>query len=509
MNYKELVQLIEQEQLTAAKTSCLRMEFYAPQWECINATTPIIGLLGGNQCGKTISALSRVRFDATGEYPEHWTGNKTIRGMEIWVCGDTYDTLRDGIQKKLFGTNLDQPGVMQPGDLWPPMVPADMIVGKPLKVQNSGGCIDSIKIRHVSGGVSTITFKTYAQGMEGLASATLDLVVIDEEPKWEILLELFMRVLVRNGTIMITFTPTHGKTRLYRWLTNLPRHIGTVAFLGQDHAKHLSRRMVGAMEMAFADDPRAIQARKTGKAVSLSGLIFPFDTDKIWIDPFPIPPEWPRIIGSDVGWSTPTTGIALAQNLNTGEWFGYSEYSQAERTPRDHHFAMLDQFGDLNVGMDTASNQSDKATGQKILDEFNKSAHGDGYELWLPESFRKYQKAERSFDVGYTEMLKLFQNDMIYFFKPTRMEGATFKDGVVHLKQELEEYEWDKEGNRPANRNRFHHIDGFRYAVVSKGRAKPLFWDRAVEFRAKPKIDVAQWQRTKGNLSILRNGGKS
>lgn len=504
MNYQDLLRLIEQEQKSAAKVSCLRLDFYQPQRDCVAAVTPFIGLLGCNQGGKTITALSRVRYDATGEYPEWWDGNRTVRGIDCWVCGDTYDTLRDGIQKKLFGSNLDEPGVMQAGDPWPPMIPADMIVGKPTKVQNSGGCLETVKIRHASGGISTITFKSYAQGMTGLASATLDLVAIDEEPKWEILHELVARVMVRNGTILITFTPTHGKTRLYRWLLSLPRSLGTVRFLHQNQAKHLSERAKNMLKLAFADDPRSVHARITGEAVSLSGLVFPFDTDKLWIDPFPIPEEWPRIGGMDIGWVSPTTCITMAQNPNTGEWFGYGEYGVPEQHPRVHHQSILDRFGDININVDTAANQvGDKHTGEITLDLLNKEAHGQNYKLWLPENFWKYQKAERAWDIGYPEMISLLRNNLIYFFKPTAMQDPFSPlDGVHRLKTELEECEWDENGERPKNRNKYHFTDGWRYAVVGRHRAKPLTWKRELP-RFQP-VEVPEWKRPLGNSQAAR-----
>ena len=50
--------------------------------------------------------------------------------------------------------------------------------------------VDTVRVRHVSGGVSTLTFKTYDQGRERWQGETLDLVAFDEEPPEDIYMEV-------------------------------------------------------------------------------------------------------------------------------------------------------------------------------------------------------------------------------------------------------------------------------------------------------------------------------
>ena len=67
--------------------------------------------------------------------------------------------------------------------------------------------LDSIKVRHISGGTSTIGIKSYLRGREGFQGETLHYVWCDEEPPQDVYFEALTRTNVTGGPVTLTFTP--------------------------------------------------------------------------------------------------------------------------------------------------------------------------------------------------------------------------------------------------------------------------------------------------------------
>src|SRR5690349_19975993 len=70
--------------------------------------------------------------------------------------------------------------------------------------------VDTLTVRHVSGGVSIIGLKAYEKGREKWQGETLDRVWFDEEPPLEIYTEGLTRTNATKGGVSITFTPLLG-----------------------------------------------------------------------------------------------------------------------------------------------------------------------------------------------------------------------------------------------------------------------------------------------------------
>ena len=198
--YVQAIRAMEELRKREARKAALNWKPYPSQALAVQSFAKYACLLGGNQSGKSHTAAHKVTYDATGIYPDWWEGPRTKKGIDVWVVGEKFVTTRDSCQKKLFGDNLDQPGA---GGLITP----EQILGKPSRSSGVTGMIDQIKIKHISGHTSTITFKTYEQGREALASWTGDLIWVDEEPPQDCFEELTMRLIARKGQMIITFTP--------------------------------------------------------------------------------------------------------------------------------------------------------------------------------------------------------------------------------------------------------------------------------------------------------------
>lgn len=160
--------------------------------------------MAGNQTGKSMVGAYEVACHATGMYPPDWPGIIYDRPSRWWVSSDTGENTRDNCQAKLVG---------------PPEIEADWGTGflpkrtiiEPQKGMGTPNLLDSVTVRHVSGGISVIGFKTYAQGRQKWQGATLDGLWLDEEPPLAVYTEAITRLnTVPDATAIITFTPLLG-----------------------------------------------------------------------------------------------------------------------------------------------------------------------------------------------------------------------------------------------------------------------------------------------------------
>jgi phage terminase large subunit-like protein len=76
--------------------------------------------------------------------------------------------------------------------------------------------LDTIRVRHVSGGLSTIGLKSYEKGREKWQGEMLDYVWFDEEPASDVYLEGLTRMNVGNKPCWMTFTPLLGMSETVR-----------------------------------------------------------------------------------------------------------------------------------------------------------------------------------------------------------------------------------------------------------------------------------------------------
>lgn len=170
-------------------------------------------MMAGNRVGKTESAGGyETTLHLTGRYPDWWPGFRFPRAISAWVAGKTSETVRDILTVVLLGP---------PSDRGTGLIPhADIADIKPR--HGIPDSVDTAVIRHVSGGVSTLGFKSYDQGRQSFEGTKKDLILCDEEPPFAIYGEMLTRTMStvpgrRGGMIMATFTPLLGlsETALY------------------------------------------------------------------------------------------------------------------------------------------------------------------------------------------------------------------------------------------------------------------------------------------------------
>jgi phage terminase large subunit-like protein len=70
--------------------------------------------------------------------------------------------------------------------------------------------VDTVRVKHVSGGSSTLGFKSYDQGREKWQGTARHFIWLDEEPPEDVYDEALIRTMTVDGRMMVTFTPLKG-----------------------------------------------------------------------------------------------------------------------------------------------------------------------------------------------------------------------------------------------------------------------------------------------------------
>jgi phage terminase large subunit-like protein len=169
--------------------------------------------MAGNRCGKTEAGAYETALHLTGLYPDWWVGKRFDHPIKAWSCGDTNRTVRSIVQEKLLGpVNAIGTG----------MVPGDLIVYRTTK-PGIAESVDTIYVRHTTGGLSSVTLKSYQEGRESFQGTAIDWIHLDESCAIEIYAECLMRLMTTNGHLALTFTPVNGIDELV--LSFLPNGI--------------------------------------------------------------------------------------------------------------------------------------------------------------------------------------------------------------------------------------------------------------------------------------------
>lgn len=155
----------------------------------------------GNRCGKTNAGAFELACHLTGRYPSWWEGRVFDHPIDAWACGKTGKVTRDSVQKELLGEQERGTG----------MLPRDTI-GQVWAKPGTPRGVDTLEVRHTSGGKSRLTFKSYEEGVQSFYGTARHCCWLDEEADEYIYSECYLRTATTGGIIYTTFTPKHGIT---------------------------------------------------------------------------------------------------------------------------------------------------------------------------------------------------------------------------------------------------------------------------------------------------------
>lgn len=264
----EIAELLDLKEKARLENQLEYWKPYPSQLEFIAASKdfPEIGLNAGNQRGKTHTSTSMVAAFATGKYPSWWPGRRFEKSTDGWVCGESREAVRDAAQLKLLGIPGDSSHVG--------LIPPNLIVDRALS-HGATGAYDFVTVRHVNGGLSRITFKSYDQLVAKWQGPTLDYVLCDEEPPLSHYQEASARLIATNGLLFSTFTPLNG-TRLIlgRFKERTPDALRYRRLINMDYreAKHITAEMEAAIRSKYPQSEW--RSRIEGYHVQGSGQVF-------------------------------------------------------------------------------------------------------------------------------------------------------------------------------------------------------------------------------------------
>src|SRR5258708_3545717 len=216
------------------------LKFYVPykkqqEFHDLGLTKKERMLFAGNRNGKTYCGGAEMAMHLTGEYPDWWMGRRWDRPIEAWAAGETSLACRDIVQKMLCG----KPGIV--AEQGSGMIPRAAVnwVKDVTSARGISNFYDTIHVKHISGGYSSLYFKTYEQGATKWQGASLDLIWFDEEPPEDVYAEGLARLGDRGGMAFMTFTPLQGKSKVVCRFTDIPDPFRATVTMTIDDALHM------------------------------------------------------------------------------------------------------------------------------------------------------------------------------------------------------------------------------------------------------------------------------
>jgi phage terminase large subunit-like protein len=187
----------------------LRRSLYRRHVAFFEATSKYteVALLGGNRCAKSTTAAYALTVFLTGLAQPWWPGRVFPGPTNCWACATSSQVSRETIQAILLGSE-GQPGTG--------LIPRDCIIGTTAKA-GTAGAVDSVRVRHVSGGESRLIFKAYDARRTSFVGSKCSCIWMDEEAGDDggIYSECLARLTAttpgeRSGLLMCTYTPIMG-----------------------------------------------------------------------------------------------------------------------------------------------------------------------------------------------------------------------------------------------------------------------------------------------------------
>lgn len=339
--------------------------------------------LAGNRTGKTFCGCVEDAIHLTGNYPSWWEGHRFNHGITAWVASENYEVTRNVLQLLLIG------GYNPDGGYTNGLIHKSLILKKSM-LSGVNGAIDHVQIKHESGTISTLYFKSYKQGREKFQGARCHLIHLDEEPPKDIYTECLLRLQdvdgKGQGRLILTMTPLKGYTEMMSYFLQYnnsgdevirtdPETVIDGRYYIQatwDDNPFLSE--TSKKQLRAALKPYELEARERGIPSIGSGLVYQVPESEFLVEPFEIPKTWACVFGMDVGFFAPTAVVFIAHDKDNDIIYIYKEYSVSEKTAAQHAYSLAIMGCDWIPGIcDPAVNQGSQRDGERLIDDYAKA----------------------------------------------------------------------------------------------------------------------------------------
>ena len=392
-----------------------------------------------------------MAFHLTGQYPDWWNGRRFNRPIRAWAGGASNETTRDICQKELVG-QPDDPSAKGTGSI--PL----KYIGETVRKAGVPNAMNSLVIKHVTGGWSRLAFKAYEMGKEKWMGESLDVIWLDEEPPSSIYTQSLTRTADKGGIVYMTFTPENGMTETVAQFVNDLRDGQALIQAGWDDAPHMTDTVRDQILAALP--PHERKMREQGIPQLGSGLVFPLPESQMVCDPIEIPTYWPRICGIDFGWDHPTAAAWVAWDRDSDIIYIYDTYAMSQEAVPIHASAIKSKGNWIPVIWPMDGRQADKGSGKSLTEQYRSEGVNMTREHFSnpPQQGQKEGSGGNSVEAGVQEIYTRLMTNRLKIF-----------NNQSKLLEELRMYH-RKDGKIVTKNDDV--ISAMRYAVMSVRKAR-------------------------------------
>lgn len=403
------------------------------------------GIICGNRLGKTYSASYELCVHLTGLYPDDWEGHKFNKAINALAMGESWTQLMGSgaLHDLIMGTLLDL------GSGW---IPRDCII----KTMSSGqnGAFSTVRVKHISGSVSTLRFGTYQSGDKVLMGSSLDFVLIDECPSDKTILpQCIKRTWTTKGLVLCSFTPEKGLNETVKafWDKEGIYHSGLIHATLYDSGLYTSEEK---RTMVESIPPWQQEFSIYGRPSAGAGAVFAGIVKSCITSPIPeIQPHWKRLCAIDFGFRDPNVVLFGTKDPETGIYYVYDELMHTDTDIKDiAPLVQRKQKGYIPL-IWPLDGKAERGLGKTLIEQY-KDYHVITTDDYTANWNMDPEGKNRSIAPGIMFIRQLMKDNLLYI-SPT----------CVTVLREFDTYSYDENGKFVDKDN--HAIDCLRYLLTA------------------------------------------
>lgn len=398
-------------------------------------------IIASNRSGKSYSVTWLLACHLTGLYPDDYEGLRYEEAIDSWIMSPTAENFcqAGGLQEYLIGL------VGQYGTGWIPKSCIERIeTGMGTK-----GFVKKIYIRHISGGISTLEYKSYSQGQGVLMGGSVDLIVVDEEPKDDKIVPQcgarIMQAKSKQGRLLLCFTPELGMTEVVKECFEGKWHSGMERITVWD-VSFITPEKIEEMKKTYPE--RQWDMRLKGIPSIGRGAVFPHQEHEIkyYSSDVEIQPHWICAAAIDFGYLPDPCAILFgALDPDNGVYYVFKEFYETEKSVAEIAGWIKRFAPSIPVIYPADGNRKQQAIdGATLVDMFKLEG------VNMAERVDYGKAGER--ETGHTYMRTLFRQGQLYI-----------ADNCVNWFKEFRVYQYDEKGKTDHCQD--HAMDAMRYLL--------------------------------------------